>query len=127
MERKLCMAGKDYLEHLQRCSVWNTAKIFFSSKFSYLLFCNDTHKTETGTANRWGTTNRQPPGPIIVIGQSETLSSSRIIFIKLFCARAHRWSAFYLSATTNFEIMPTFTLHLICKDYCLRSFGVRCY
>jgi hypothetical protein len=31
---------------------------------------------ETGTANRWGTTNSKPPGPIIMIGQSETLSSS---------------------------------------------------
>jgi hypothetical protein len=41
-------------DHLERCSVCNPAKIFFTSKFSYLLFCNFTHKTETGTANRWG-------------------------------------------------------------------------
>jgi len=45
-----------FLEHLQRCSVCDPAKIFFTSKFSYLLFCNPTYKTETGTANRWGWT-----------------------------------------------------------------------
>jgi hypothetical protein len=40
----------DFLEHLQRwCSVCGLAKIFFTSEFSYLLFCNPTHKTETGT------------------------------------------------------------------------------
>ncbi len=34
--------------------VCDPAKIFFTSKFSYLLFfCNPTHKTETGTANLW--------------------------------------------------------------------------
>jgi hypothetical protein len=45
------------LEHLQWCSVCNPAKIFLTSKFHYLLFGNPTHKTVTGTANRWGTTN----------------------------------------------------------------------
>ncbi len=43
------------------------------------VFCNPTHKTETGTTNRWGTS--KPPGPIIMIGQSETLSTSHIICI----------------------------------------------
>jgi hypothetical protein len=36
-----------------------------------------------GTAN-WGTTNSKPPGPIIMMTQSETLSSSQILFITLF-------------------------------------------
>jgi hypothetical protein len=49
--------------------------MFFTSKFSYVLFCNPTNKSETGTANRWGTTNNKPPGPIIMMGQSETLST----------------------------------------------------
>jgi hypothetical protein len=40
-------------------------QIFFTSKFSYLLFFNPTHKTETGTANRRGTINSEQPGPII--------------------------------------------------------------
>jgi hypothetical protein len=64
------------LEHLQWCSVCDPANIFFTSKFSYVLFCNPINKSETGTANRWGTTNNKPPGPIIMMGQSETLSTS---------------------------------------------------
>ncbi len=44
-------------EHLQQNSVCDPVKIFFTSKFSYVLFCNPAHKTETGTTNRWGTTN----------------------------------------------------------------------
>ncbi len=59
------------LEHLQRSSVCNPAKIFFTSKFSYTLCSNPTHKTETGIANSWGTTNSKPAGPIIMMGQSE--------------------------------------------------------
>jgi hypothetical protein len=53
------------------------AKIFFTSKFSYLFFSNPANKTETGTPNRWGTTNSKPPGPIIMMDQSETLSAVR--------------------------------------------------
>jgi len=61
-------------------------KIFLTSKFSYLLFCNPTYKTEIGTAYRWGTTNSKPPGPIIMRGQSEILISSQIIFSTVFFA-----------------------------------------
>jgi hypothetical protein len=42
------------LEHLQRCLVCEPAEVFCTSKFSYVLFCNPTNKTETGKANRWG-------------------------------------------------------------------------
>jgi hypothetical protein len=35
------------LEYLQQCWVCDLAKIFLTSKFSYLLFCNPTHKTDT--------------------------------------------------------------------------------
>ncbi len=53
---------------------------------SYLLFCNPTNKTETETANRWGIINHKPPEPIIMMGQSETLSPNQIVFIyTLFC------------------------------------------
>jgi hypothetical protein len=62
-----------------------TAKIFyiqkycdscknnFTSKFSYLLFLQShTHKTKTGSANSWETSNSKPLGPIIIaIAQSE--------------------------------------------------------
>jgi hypothetical protein len=37
-----------HLEHLQECSVGDPAKIFLTSKFSYLLFPNPTHKTKIG-------------------------------------------------------------------------------
>jgi hypothetical protein len=70
------------LEHLQRCSLCDLAKIFFTSKFSYLLF--STHKTETGIANRWGTSNRKPPGPIIMTGRLETLGSTQIVLLHSF-------------------------------------------
>jgi hypothetical protein len=52
----------------KRCSVCDPAKTFLTSKFSYLLFCNPTHKTKTGIPNGWKTTNSKSLGPIIMIG-----------------------------------------------------------
>ncbi len=76
----------DLLWHLQRCSVCDPAKIYFRSKLSYVLFCNSTHETGTWIANRWETSNSKPPGPIIVMGQSETLSQQLDhIHYTLFC------------------------------------------
>jgi len=46
------------------------------------------NKTETGTARKWGTTNSKPAGPINMIGQFETLSTSHIIYTTLFSAWA---------------------------------------
>jgi len=43
-------------------------------------------------ANQCGTTNSKPPGPIIMWGESETLSSSLILFITLFFSHLHFWS-----------------------------------
>jgi hypothetical protein len=59
----------------------------FTSKFSYPLVWNPTNKTETGTAKRWKrTTNSKPPGPIIMMGHSETVSSKLDhIHYTLFC------------------------------------------
>jgi hypothetical protein len=79
MKRGVCGCGVEMLLVHQCFSVYHPAKIFFTSKFSYLLFCNPTHKTETGTINIRGTSNSKPPGPIIMIGQSETPSTSQII------------------------------------------------
>ncbi len=62
-------------------------KIFLTSKFKSFTFSNPAHKTKTGTANRWEYTSSKPPGPIIMIGQSETGSSNHIIVIKLFSGR----------------------------------------
>ncbi len=50
-------------------SMW-PYKIFFTSKFSYLLFSSPTHKTKTGTVNMWETTNTNPRGPIKLSNQS---------------------------------------------------------
>jgi hypothetical protein len=83
------------IDHLRRCSVCDPAKLFFTSKFSCLVFCNTTNKIEIGTSNRWGTTKTKPPPPIIMMVQSETLGSSHIKFITLFSAGAHRFSAIY--------------------------------
>jgi hypothetical protein len=87
------------LEHLQHCSVCDPyvilQKIILTSKSSYLLFSNPTHKLKlkSGTANRWETINSKPPGPIIMIGQSETgsnirsyLSHSSLAGVRLCCA-----------------------------------------
>jgi hypothetical protein len=48
------------LEHLQWCSVCDSAKIFLTSKCSYIFFfLSPPIKTKTGIANRWETTNRK--------------------------------------------------------------------
>jgi hypothetical protein len=49
-----------------------------------------------------GTTNSKPPGPIIMMGQSETLTSSQILFITLFSVAASK-----LPATAICAIMLT--------------------
>jgi hypothetical protein len=53
-------------------------KYFLHPSLVLYFFGNPTHKTETWTANRWGTTNSKPPGQIIMIGQSEMLMSNQI-------------------------------------------------
>jgi hypothetical protein len=50
--------------HLKWCLVCDPVEKKFTSKFSYLLFCNPTHKTETGTGKCGGNTNSKPPGLI---------------------------------------------------------------
>ncbi len=76
-------------------SICHHPNILFTSKSSYVLLRNPTDKTETRTGNRRGTNNSKPPGPIIMMRQLETLSSSQIIFITLFLAGAQRCCTFY--------------------------------
>jgi hypothetical protein len=52
--------------------------IFHIQVLVIYFFCNPTHLTETGTANRWGTTNSKPPGLIIMIRHSETPRSRSV-------------------------------------------------
>jgi hypothetical protein len=66
-------------------TVYDPAKIFLTSKFSYLMFWNPTHKTETETTNRWGTTNSKPLGPIIMTVHKNTQHLSDHIYYTLFC------------------------------------------
>jgi hypothetical protein len=51
-------------------------KYFSHPSFSYLLFSNHTHTNKTRTEKKWETTNSKPPPPNIMIGQSETGTSS---------------------------------------------------
>jgi hypothetical protein len=37
-----------------------------------------THKIKIGTANRWESTNSKPPGPIIIVDQSETRKAVKL-------------------------------------------------
>jgi len=57
-------------------SVCDPVKIFFTSRLSYALFCERTHKTETGTLYRRRTSDSKPPGRVIIIDQSKELSSN---------------------------------------------------
>jgi hypothetical protein len=83
--------------YLQRCSVCDPAKMFFTSKFSCLLFfSNATHKTETGTANRWETPNQTTWTDHF----QKHWASSQIIFITLISAGAQRCCAFYKPVPT---------------------------
>lgn len=70
-----------YLEHEQKCSVFDPAKMFFTSEFRYLLFCKPTPTTETRTVNKWGLL-------IPNVGQSETLSRNYV---------CHCWAPFHLT------------------------------
>jgi len=64
-----CEIQVQYLEHLQRCSVCDPAKILYS-------FATPPIKLKLGHQIGWGTTNCKPLGRIIMMGQWGTLSSS---------------------------------------------------
>jgi hypothetical protein len=52
--------------------------IFCIQSLFVILLWNLTHKTETGIANKCGTTNSKPPGPIIMMG---LFRNSHILYI----------------------------------------------
>jgi hypothetical protein len=85
--RSLSVQIATSLEQLQQCSVCDPAKIFLTSIFSYLLFSNPAHKTKTGTANRWETTNSNPTGPIVMICKSD--HNYYTLLFRLCCAFCH--------------------------------------
>lgn len=57
-------------------------KCFWHPSFVIYFFRNLTHKTKTGTANRWETTKSKPPGLIIMIGQSEIGSTGQTLICR---------------------------------------------
>jgi hypothetical protein len=58
-------------------SVCDPAKIYFTSKFSCILFfATPPIKLKLGQETGGGTTNSKAPGPIITMGQSDTLSNN---------------------------------------------------
>jgi hypothetical protein len=76
-------------------------KYFSHPSLVIFIFCNSTHKIETGIANRWGTTNSKPPGPIVMMEPIRTT---------LFC-NAHHWTAFHLPPQTNKYLAKTIFLN----------------
>ncbi len=65
------------------------------SKFSCFSLCNPTNKTCNWNCIYVGSTNSKPPGPIIMIDQSEILSRSQFQFITLFFGCAQLCCALY--------------------------------
>jgi hypothetical protein len=94
------------LEHLQGCSVCDPAKMFFTSKFSYVLFLQTPLiKLKLRQQICGGLLIAKPPRPITMMGQSESLSSSYIIFFTLFSAGAQCLLLHLLSAAATYAIM----------------------
>ncbi len=78
--------------HLQRCSVCDPPmqKYFSHPRLGFFFFAAPPIKLKLGHHIGGGLLpNSKPSGPIIMMGQSETLSSSQIIFITLFSAGKH--------------------------------------
>jgi hypothetical protein len=64
-------------------------KCFSHPSLVIYCFATQPRKLNLGTANRWGTTNSKPHGPIVMMGRSETLITSQVLFITLFSAGVH--------------------------------------
>ncbi len=64
---------------------------------NFIIFENNYNECRIGqgTRVRWETTNSKPPGRIVMMGQSEILSSSHIVFITLFSPSEKRYCAFH--------------------------------
>jgi len=86
---------------LKHQSISNSAQyVTLDSKLCLSLafyFDNPTNNTETGTGTAYtgGTTNSKPPGPIIVIDQSEILSRSQMQCTTLFLGGAQLCCLFH--------------------------------
>jgi hypothetical protein len=101
-----CESFKDILEDISawqwlsktisRDAQYVTLRKYFSHPSLVMYsFATPPIKLKSGTANRWGTTNNKPHGPMIMMGQLETPSNSYIKFITLFSAGAQCCCASY--------------------------------
>ncbi len=84
--------------------MWEPAKIIFHIQVLVTYFFATPPITVelVQQINRWGgTTNSKPPGRIIMIGQSETRSSSQIVFIYIIFCRC-TGLLYLLPATAKF-------------------------
>jgi hypothetical protein len=97
-------SGFSIVRDLQLCSGCDPPKILFTSKFSYVLFCNPTDQTETGTTKRWGTTNSKPPGPMNHYDGPIRNTEQKLdhIYYTLFCKCTARQGAQLRGAKTIF-------------------------
>jgi hypothetical protein len=94
------------LEHLQRCLVCDFAKLFFTSKFSSILFSHPIDKIETGTTKQKG----------------ERLLMANHLDQSLWCTNHKPWAAVrsYLVHSllqVRRVVMPSFTSHGNVRNY----------
>jgi hypothetical protein len=81
-------AQSEWCSQMSFCYKDVCKKVFFTSKFSYFTFLQPhTYELKPRQEIRGGTTNSKPPGPIIMMRQWESLSSSQVILRILFFAR----------------------------------------
>ncbi len=80
--------GWHFLEHLQLSIAHYATRQKYFSHPTLVIYVWQSHpvKMKLGQQIGAGTTNSKPHGPTIMIDQSETLSSSQIIFSTLFSA-----------------------------------------
>jgi hypothetical protein len=80
-----------------QCSVCDPAKIILTSKFSYSLFSNPTHKTKIGTANMWDTANDKPAGQLLLLVNQKEGAAVRSYLLHSSLAGVRLWGALYQS------------------------------
>ncbi len=93
--------GTELLDWLHQCSIIS-------------FFSNLTHKTKSGIANMWETTNNNPPGPT-------KLSSQSIVGVRLCCAF---YQPHYFS---NVGPKPLCCAKLTCFDFSSSNFLLFCH
>jgi hypothetical protein len=88
------------------CSVCDPAKIFaFYIQVQLYTYLQPTHKTETRTANRWGTTNSKPPGPIIMTSTPFAHPLDQLAQLASLLLPSHQFHLAYWLVVSNSQIV----------------------